>query len=260
MANWVEKYDRRQVKRTANGNITGTRVFLQDDDGSYADGDLPIINVTEMIDKDDVAIPGCICNGVTESYLSGDDWDRSVFTFTFKTPEFGDGPNPSQEADDARAYTGESEILSITNPGSGWQWADGANEDVKIPIFKIIGGATFSITRSDISPAAWASFKTNKLEAQLTTINNAAFEGHRLGSVLFESYSANDYYNENGAQRFTYTLHFRVRNIVDDFSNVTQDDWNYIWDENVNPGKFRKPETKTNQDKLYKRTDFTQLI
>jgi hypothetical protein len=178
--------------------------------------------------------------------------------------------------EDNRRYTGGGEILTIDEP-LNWKW-NGDNSAIDQPMFLSNVMGTFTRQRILTSDAAKETWIDEVFAEQAGTINTTAFEGHRIGSVLFTGFSGGTQFDENGDKTWVYDLEFSYRIIRSpakekddggqkfavDYNGaaIKQDDWLFLWRDTgsaAGGGAWDKPKDGDGNF-LYAKTELEDLF
>ena len=252
-----------------DSSITGTRAFYKYSGGTAS---LPSIG-----DSFSTTYQNCILRNINHTKFFPDPDDRSEWieklVCNYSTqPLRSETISPDEEE---RRYRLGTEVITIDEP-SNWKWSlKGSKCDQPLYVSNVVG----SYTRQKLltSDAAKETWLRDVVEGLSGTINAAAYEGHRIGSLLFEGVSGGTQYDENGDKVWLFEVTFTYRLIrggpgsfdgslwyVHDYNGakITQDDWLYLWNRNASAsgeGAWDKPVDEDGNG-LYQKTNFNLII
>lgn len=250
---------------------TGRRTFQRNDDaGSVAAASLPVVGTSLMVDPADANVPNCFCRSKTATFVEGDALTIGyVFEYSTKDSTFsgsGGGHGPKNPA--SRSYemgleentflTGESDgkvaKFEFVGATSGSEYAE-----QNVPVFANVGAISIPHANQAMDATAKTAFLT-LVATYGRTINSVAFEGFAIGQVRYDGYTGGDYYNEAGAQRWAFELHFSVKQIGEDLNGtlIAEDDW--LYQINEKEGLYRKLKNHATGKFLYEKKAFAALL
>jgi len=250
----IEDYDLTET----SSEVSGVRSFVEVTGGTSS---LPAIG-DKFVDRNSVIWETCLAKGRSRKifyYERGgvNDWaEKIIVNYSTKTET---SSFTTADADERRYQLG-GEILAIDDPKAHWTWhiAGGA---VNQPLFK--ANAMGSLTRQvTFASAAAKATAVGVWESQMGTINAAAFENHRIGSVLFNGVDGGTQYNSVGVKTWVFRLQFTFRIIRDETVAISRDDWLYLWNKTASSsgiGAWDLPKD-ANGKFLYAKSDFTALF
>lgn len=211
--------------------ITGQRTFLESTNGAVTT--LPAIG-DAMKDPDDNDVSACQLRSIRTVFHDGHGSSRKlVFSYSTAAGASAGGSRVPRNAADRQFYGG-SEVISVD--GVGFEWY-GTTDTVSTPVFKRLATGSFTVPKIGMDATAKGTWFTSHFIDKVGCINSVAFEGFRIGSVLFDSISGGNATDDSGAEVWNFTCNFLWRLIKD--GSITQDDWQYILD--ADTGLWKKP-------------------
>lgn len=261
----VESWDLVESKT----GVVGKRAFYKSATGTAS---LP-----ELDDSFSTNYQSCICRNIRHTKFFPDPTDRSEWVELLECDyNTNTGSTEDKEFDEEeRRYSGGTEVISVENPDN-WQWKLKGSA-LKQPLYltNVIG--SFTAQRKLTSDAAKETWLQDRFEAQVGTINQAKFDGHRIGSVLWDTISGGTQYDENGDKFWLFELVFSYRLIrsgpkvdvggkpfpIDFLGNaITENDWWYAWNKNASAAGTGAWDIPTDADgaEMYSKSDFTLIF
>lgn len=223
------------------GGIDGKEIYIQHDDDAAAVpfASLPVIGSTILTDINGSQVGSCLCRTVRAYFDSGDP-NTKKYEFGFSSSAYNP---PAQNIDTDKAmrrYDCGTETETVES------YSGTASPGMKGKLMHvIIPTGTLTIPKGELTAAENATF-ISLVESSVGKVNAAAFENHRVGSVLFEGISGGTKYTTGGALRYAYEMRFSFRIVPNTATNC---DWNYIL----------KDDLTFSSVAIYTTTDFASL-
>lgn len=258
MADWIELVEDYELVESQDG-LTGKRAFYNQ---VGAAGSLPALG-SSFVTFDSTTITNLVATTRQRKIFwyerAGTPGWREKIVVSY-VPDGGSSAGSKRPDTTERRYQLGGEIISIPDPSSSsWVW-DLSGGTVEQPLFFSNVMGSFTRQRYLTSDAQKAT-AVGLWESQAGTINDAAFEDHRIGSVLFSGVDGGTQIDEDGDKVWLFNLQFTFRIVKGKDYNgatVTQDDWLYLIYQGSDGGVWDKPKLGT--DYLYAKTDFTALF
>lgn len=227
--------------------MTGQRTFIEFPGGPVSA--LPAIG-DAMVDQEDNDVAGCTLRSIRRVFAEGHGSSRKlVFSYNSTAGASAGGSRvPRNPAD--RQFSGGSEVISVDGPGFVWY---GTTDAVSTPVFKRVATGSFTVPKIGMDATAKGTWFTNHFVAKVGKVNDAAFEGFRAGSVLFDSISGGNGVNEDGDEVWNFTCNFLWRLVP----GLASEDWQHILD--ADTGLWKKPED-SDGGLLYGEADFSAIF
>jgi len=188
-----------------NYGLTGnsaTRVF-HDDTTEVA----PLPSIGESFSRNNKIEMGLCVESIQKRKFGGHP-SKHIYTVTYSSRLSGGNTTSTDlEKNMARNYQLGAEIISINGENTTYKWK-GTTDAVNQRIGRPVGAGGFTIERRTNRD----TFPSERLRSTyIGKINSAEFEGHPVGTVLFEGANANRYVNDEGNVRWKVTLSFKYK-------------------------------------------------
>lgn len=269
MAGYKEIVEDYRFELTTNSQ-SGSRSFYKQADGTAS---LP-----ELGDEFNSTYKECLARRIVAKKFFPDPDDRTKWIEKNDVEYTTRGNSDVLVIDpDERRYQLGTEVITVDTPPN-WKW-ELKKDDLTQPLYltNIVG--SFTRQRELNSTSAKESWLTDKVEGLSGCINDAKFEGHRIGSVLFDGVSGGTQYDKDGTLVWVFEMQFTYRLIRSGPSsapdkkgnvypinyngvNIIKDDWLYLWNKKASAsghGAWDKP-IDLDDRFLYSKVNFNDLF
>lgn len=182
-------------------------------------------------------------------------YDKALAKITYRTIPYTQGGGASDQIITRRTER-SGEFLTLRNTGVRWVGEANPIADPEAQAGLFVPSKVIAVTLHRVTPTFYATLKTAS-DLLIGKVNNATFEGHAAGTILYEGMSDEQTVTADGSQPYQVELRFNVR-IVYNQGSSTPLGWNFFFDDSPDQGKWREMETMDGKP-IYLSGDFSTL-